>query len=99
MANEKKVYSSTDGQPVVLYAKTDAADDKAYPVLATSTGVLISGSGIGIPAYDFVSMVISPSDTETYTFKTGGSDGSTVATVIIVYTDSTRIDISTVTKT
>lgn len=48
--------------------------------------------------FDFVSMVIDPSTTETYTFKTGGSGGTTVATITIVYQSSSREDISTVTK-
>ena len=57
------------------------------------------GLGLNIPTYDFVSMALSAGDTtETYTFKTGGSGGTTVATVIIVYTTSTRTILSTVTK-
>lgn len=59
-----------------------------------------NAAGIGLPAYDFVSMALSAGDTtETYTFKTGGSGGTTVATVAIVYTSSSREVISTVTKT
>lgn len=54
--------------------------------------------GLALPDYDYMALVIS-SETETYTFKTGGSGGTTVATVTIVYTDSSRSDISTVTKT
>lgn len=55
-------------------------------------------SGLSLPKFDYVSNSISPATTETYTFKTGGASGTTVATVTIVYTDSTRVDISTVTK-
>jgi hypothetical protein len=49
-------------------------------------------------AYDYVSLGIV-TDTETYTFKTGGAGGTTVAVIVIVYTDATRADISTVTRT
>ncbi len=57
-------------------------------------------SGIGIPEYDYVSMALSGGDTtETYTFKTGGSGGTTVATVAVVYTTSTRDVLVSVTKT
>lgn len=50
--------------------------------------------------YDYVSMELSAGDTtETYTFKTGGSGGTTVATVTVVYTDSTREVLSSATKT
>lgn len=52
-------------------------------------------SGLYLPHYDFVSLSIAGA-TETYTFKL---KNSTVATVVIVYTDSTRADISTVTRT
>lgn len=48
--------------------------------------------------YDFVSNTIA-SDTETWVFKTGGASGTTVATIVIVYTSSSREDISTVTRT
>lgn len=48
--------------------------------------------------YDYVSLAIA-SDTETYTFKRGGASGETVATIIVVYTDANRTDISTVTRT
>lgn len=57
-------------------------------------------NGLQIGVYDFVSMALSGGNTiETYTFKTGGSGGTTIATVTIVYTTSTRDIISTVTKT
>lgn len=56
--------------------------------------------GLNLGVYDYVSMALSGGDTtETYTFKTGGSSGTTVATVVIVYTDDTREVLSSVTKT
>lgn len=58
----------------------------------------IRGGGFGLPAYDYVSLAVSPATTETYTFKTGGASGETVATVVITYTDSTRATISTVAR-
>lgn len=48
--------------------------------------------------YDYVSNTIV-TDTETWVFKTGGASGTTVATIVVVYTDSTRQDILTVTRT
>ncbi len=48
-------------------------------------------TGFTLPQYDYVSMALSVGNTvETYTFKVGGAGGSTVATIIITYTDSTR---------
>lgn len=55
-------------------------------------------TGLSLPKFDYVSNSIV-GDTETYTFKTGGSSGSVVATVTVVYTDSGRTDIETVTRT
>jgi hypothetical protein len=75
---------------------TAAVDPSTHRIFVDSK---VSISGISLPQFDYVAMVISPATTETYTFKTGGSGGTTVATIVIVYTDSTRADISTVTKT
>ena len=47
--------------------------------------------------YDYVGVAYPQSDTEVYTFKTGGSGGTTVAIVTVVYTDSTKADLSSVT--
>lgn len=56
--------------------------------------------GMAIEEYDYVSMALSGGDTtETYTLKSGGSGGTTVATITVVYTDNTREVLSTVTKT
>lgn len=55
--------------------------------------------GLGIEEYDYVSLALTDADTETYTFKTGGAAGTTVATVVINYTDSTKGTITNVTKT
>lgn len=99
MADYKRVFERDDAQPQVLYAKRNASDNDAYPILVNSSGQLLVSGGMNLPEYDFVSLTISPDTTETYTFKTGGSGGTTVSTVVIVYTDATRSTISTVTKT
>ncbi len=59
----------------------------------------VSPNPLNLSPYDYVTMTIAPAGTETYTFKTGGSGGTTTNTVVIVYTDASRTDISTVTKT
>ncbi len=55
-------------------------------------------NGLSIPAYDYVALT-QASTTDTYVFKSGGSGGSTVATVVITYTDSTKAILANVTKT
>ncbi len=48
--------------------------------------------------YDYISLATA-STTDTWTYKSGGSGGTTVATVTITYTDSTKATISNVAKT
>lgn len=75
------------------YGRMPTKNQTSKVVDAIQTGFIIA-------SYDYVSMILSVGDTtETYTFKTGGSGGTTVATVTIVYTDSTREILSSVTKT
>ena len=69
-------------------------------VEATDKGWLINLKNTLITKnYDYVSVSYDSATQETYTFKSGGSGGTTVATVVIVYTDATKANISTVTKT
>jgi hypothetical protein len=56
-------------------------------------------SGLITETYDYVGVAYPGAVTEVYTFKDGGSGGTTVATITVVYTDSTKDDLSTVTKT
>lgn len=55
--------------------------------------------GLTLTNYDYVSLALTDSVTETYTFKIGGSGGTTTNTIVIVYTDSGKGTLSTVTKT
>jgi len=56
-------------------------------------------SGLQIPVHDYISVAYPSSDTEVYTFKTGGSGGTTVATLTVEYTDSTKENLSSVART
>ena len=56
-------------------------------------------AGLVTLPYDYIAATYAPASSETYTFKTGGSGGTTVATVNIVYTDSTKSVLTSVTKT
>lgn len=51
--------------------------------------------GLYIPTFNYCAQV-QASTTDTWTFKTGGAGGTTVATVVITYTDSTKAVISNV---
>ena len=88
MADTKKVYSRTDAQPVVLYAKQDGDKEQAYPIIANTSGNLeVSIVGLVKEAYDYVS-VNTPALPTIITFKTGGVSGPTVATLTVVYSGS-----------
>ena len=60
---------------------------------------IVTPNALNLSPYDYVVMVESPAGTETYTFKSGGASGTTTNTVVIVYTDASKANISTVTKT
>ena len=49
-------------------------------------------------AYDYVGVAYPDTTTETYTFKSGGSGGTTEATITLVYVDSTKARLSSATK-
>ncbi len=46
--------------------------------------------------YNYLDVQQTSATVETYVFKTGGSGGTTVQTIVITYTDSTKSDIDTV---
>lgn len=93
-----QVFGGTQGNIINIPKVTLSGGQQAIPV-ANPDGTDISG-GIGLDQYDYVSMALSVGDTtETWTFKTGGSGGTTTNIVVVVYTDSARTDILTVTKT
>jgi hypothetical protein len=69
------------------------------PQKANTTGEIIIGGSLVKEDYDYISAAYPDSTTETYTFKNGGSGGTTVATVTVVYTDATKENLSSVTKT
>lgn len=48
--------------------------------------------------FDYIVATYPDTVTEVYTYKIGGSGGTTVATVTVVYTDDTKEFVSTVTK-
>ena len=55
--------------------------------------------GFAIPEYDYIGVTYPSGTQEVYVFKTGGSSGTTVATLTVNYTDSTKANLLNVTKT
>jgi hypothetical protein len=83
----------------ILAAKSDITSQSEY--LLSHNGALDVNATfpglIGIQ-YDYISVAYPSDTTEVYTFKVGGSGGTTVAIVTIVYTDNTKVNLSTVTR-
>jgi len=73
---------------------TVAVNATTHELLTNST---VNGMLIRVN-YDYVGIAYPDGTTEVYTFKTGGSSGTTVATITLVYTDVTKANLSTVTK-
>lgn len=63
----------------------------------TSVNPVFTTSGLGVIGYDYVALT-QASTTDTYVFKVGGSGGSTIATLTITYTDSTKAILDNVAK-
>ena len=64
----------------------------------TQTTLLQGIAGFLPSVYDYISYT-SGSTTDVYVFKNGGSGGTTVSTITITFTDSTKKVLSTVVKT
>lgn len=73
-------------------------DDANSEWVAWDGDITIAGNMID-KDYDYIAVTYPTSSSEVYTFKTGGSGGTTVATVTVTYADSTKEDLSTVEKT
>jgi hypothetical protein len=51
---------------------------------------LNSNGVLGSIQYDYIAVTYPTSSSETFTFKSGGSGGTTVRVVTVTYTDSTK---------
>lgn len=69
------------------------------PTANTPSPMLQPATGFSINGYDYFALVATDSVTDTITYKSGGSGGTTVATLTIVYTDSSKQTVSSITKT
>lgn len=65
---------------------------------ANAWPVLVENIIVTVP-YDYISVTYPTNTEEIYVFKTGGSGGTTVATVTINYTDSTKNSLLNVART
>lgn len=67
-------------------------------IAGSPVGTLIQNTLVKV-AYDYIAVTYPSGTQEVYTFKTGGSGGTTVATVTINYVDSTKVSLLNVSVT
>jgi len=60
--------------------------------------VQIVTSGFSLPDYDYVAVTYPSTTQEVYTYKSGGVSGTTVGTLTITYTDSTKSNLLNASK-
>jgi len=92
-----------DGSDVTEGAIADVAvsTDATGTISGKLRGFLknqVASMGFNVPANDYVSLVQDATH-DTYTFKSGGAGGTTVATKTITYTDGTKTVVSTIART
>jgi hypothetical protein len=82
-----------NGKDVQIFHNGNAVSSaNPFPVNASS------GMLVGV-AYDAVDVQQTSATVETYVFKSGGLAGTTVKTIVITYTDSTKANLDTVVAT
>lgn len=82
----KQEYSSTDAQPVALYARSNSTSSLVSPLVCTSSGSLMISNGLDIPAYDSIALAYSGNNVSTVKYFVGGTGGTLVATLTLTYT-------------
>lgn len=66
---------------------------------SASSKIQVFTSGFSLPKYDYIAVTYPIATQDVYTFKTGGSGGTTVSTITLTYTDSTKASLSSAERT
>lgn len=82
-----------NGKDVRLYHNNQAVSTSNRLPVDSSSGLLAGVS------FDAIDVQQTSSTVETYVYKSGGINGTTVKTIVVTYTDSTKEDIDTVVAT
>jgi hypothetical protein len=91
---QEVIISSTDDS----IALGDTAGNLAGPVVDAAFPVMVMNSLVP-RKYDYIAATYPTSTTEVYTFKAGGSSGTTVGTLTVTYSDDTKAQVSSVART
>lgn len=81
---------------VMLYG-WDTDNLRAVKLAANSSGNLLGG--LVTESYDYVGVSYPDTNSEKYRFYTGGAGGTLLATVDIIYADSTKDDLVSIART
>ena len=84
-------YQKFRADPNNLPAVATIVENDANSPVPVKTTELVGGID-----YDYIDVQQTDADTETYVYKNGGSGGTTVQTITVNYTDSTKSDIDNV---
>ena len=92
MADRSRLQVRTSLDPEVWSDVGEGSVGVSLPIEITNTLVTTP--------FDYIGATYPNTSTEVYTYKTGGSGGTTVATITVVYSDAvTKAIITSVTKT
>ena len=87
-----------DKDKASLIESTETANQAARAIVNPDGTNVFAGLLSGV-TWDFLQVTYPTTTTETFTFKDGGSGGTTEAVVTITYTDTSKDDIDTVERT
>jgi hypothetical protein len=96
--NTSEKSNALDREENITKGNLSAKKVALYTYDATTDSLIPVGSAL-TPAvdYDYLDVQQTDTDTETYIFKSGGSAGTTVQTIVVNYTSDTKQDIDEVT--
>jgi hypothetical protein len=101
MTNNRKINPATTGtndstamEMVATYPVDTNGDD-----ITSSNPLPVQVPGFKIPDYDYIAATYPTTTTEVYTYKSGGSGGTTVATITLTFSDASKEQLTSVEKT
>lgn len=96
-ADKIKVPQTNSGDAPIGFVTGTPNGTKTPMDVAVVGGVSLSSSAlIAGTDYDYIDIQQTSSTVETFVFKLGGSGGSTIQTITVTYTDSTKSDLDSV---
>jgi hypothetical protein len=99
MASSQEQYGNVANYNIIPKTRGDGQSSALETDDNGNLKINIAVSGLSLNQFDYVARAYDSNVTETWTFYRGGSGGTLVNTIVIVYTDSTLATILNVTKT